>query len=66
MTKNSVAELRKIVKLMKENQLNYIKLGDIEVNKNEWAVKAKNTQIKKLSPEEQMKIEEEELFWSAK
>lgn len=66
MTKSSVAELRKIVKLMKENQINHIKIGDIEVGKAEWAVKAKNTQIKKLSPEEQMKIEEEELFWSAK
>jgi hypothetical protein len=66
MTTNSLSDLKKIVKLMNDNQLNYVKVGPIEVTKNEWSMKPQAAAIKKLTPEEQMKIEEEELFWSSK
>jgi hypothetical protein len=51
---------------MKEFGLNTVKTEAIELHKNSWASPDVATPPRPLTPEEQEKQANEELFWSAK
>lgn len=61
--------IKKLIKEMNRNKIEFIKLGDIEIKKApnlfKTDEKMKENKANFISPEEKRKLEEEELFWSS-
>jgi hypothetical protein len=61
--------LKQVIKLMNQNKIEFIKLGQIEIKKTNFQQKSmtkleQNRQVV-VTEEEKRRLEEEELFWSS-
>jgi hypothetical protein len=61
--------LKQVIKLMNQNKIEFIKLGQIEIKKTNFQQKSmtkleQNRQVV-VTEDEKRRLEEEELFWSS-